>query len=58
MNQESVRTDGNYPYEAPRLTKISLRPEEAVLGNCKTSSAVGPVQPTCSFTGACLHIGS
>ncbi len=29
-------------YEAPKLTVISLRPEEAVLGHCKTASTGGP----------------
>lgn len=26
------------PYEAPKINVISLRPEEAVLGHCKTFS--------------------
>jgi hypothetical protein len=58
MNQEFNRADGKKTYEAPSLTTISLRPEEAVLGNCKTSSAVGPAQPTCTFVSVCMHPGS
>jgi hypothetical protein len=58
MNQESNRADGKRPYKAPRLTTISLRPEEAVLGNCKTSGTGGPVQPTCTFISACRVPGS
>ena len=58
MIQESDRGDCKKAYETPCLKTISLRPEEAVLGNCKTSSHVGPVQPTCTFTGNCLLIGS
>jgi hypothetical protein len=29
------------PYAPPRLTSIKLRPEEAVLGTCKTATAGG-----------------
>ena len=38
-------------YEAPRMTVISLRPEEAVLGNCKTNSSAGPVSASCNGVG-------
>jgi hypothetical protein len=44
-------------YHAPAITLISLRPEEAVLGNCKSASVSGPVAPTCSQT-SCSSIGS
>jgi hypothetical protein len=44
-------------YEPPRVTVISLRPEEAVLGHCKSLSISGPVAPTCSST-SCNSIGS
>jgi len=45
-------------YEPPRVTVISLRPEEAVLGHCKSMSAAGPVGGTCHTTGNCQGIGS
>lgn len=47
-------------YEAPRVTMISLRPEEAVLGNCKSASGAhaGPVSSTCSSGVSCNSIGS
>jgi hypothetical protein len=46
-------------YEPPRMTVISLRPEEAVLGHCKSSSAAGPVGGTCQGAGpACRGNGS
>jgi hypothetical protein len=35
------------PYESPKVSVISLRPEEAVLGSCKNMSSSGPV-------GSCL----
>ncbi len=45
-------------YEPPRVTVISLRPEEAVLGHCKSMSSAGPVGGTCHNTGNCQGIGS
>ena len=45
-------------YEPPRALSINLRPEEAVLGNCKTASVAGPVSFTCTTTGMCKTIGS
>jgi hypothetical protein len=30
------------PYEKPELSEVALRPEEAVLGNCKTMGVSGP----------------
>ena len=46
------------PYESPRITIISLRPEEAVLGACKNPSSAGPVGGTCTAVGACMTVGS
>jgi hypothetical protein len=35
------------PYIKPEVTQVPLRPQEAVLGFCKTnSSSVGPGSPT------------
>jgi hypothetical protein len=47
-------------YEAPKVTMISLRPEEAVLGNCKSATGLhaGPVSATCSSGVSCSAIGS
>jgi len=36
------------PYEAPRIIRVSLRPEEAVLGHCKIASGTGPAG-SCAF---------
>ena len=46
-------------YEAPKITRISLRPEEAVLGNCKSANGLhaGPVSSTCTVV-SCNAIGS
>jgi len=45
-------------YEPPQITVIDLRPEEAVLGHCKSPSTSGPVGGTCVTTGACHNQGS
>ena len=53
------RSQNRKPYETPRVTVISLRPEEAVLGNCKSMTSAGPVQSTCHVMGGnCRGIGS
>jgi hypothetical protein len=44
------------PYEAPKVVRVSLRPEEAVLGHCKISGATGPIG-TCTALG-CFAPGS
>jgi hypothetical protein len=47
-------TDGSKkPYAKPQIQEVPLRPEEAVLGACKTSSVSGPAQAKCSFPSAC-----
>jgi hypothetical protein len=46
-------------YEAPKVIRVSLRPEEAVLGHCKVTGAAGPVATSCrSLFGACRTPGS
>ena len=45
-------------YVKPKLWLVQLRAEEAVLGNCKTSSSGGPVQSTCNSPSACSSQGS
>jgi hypothetical protein len=38
-------------YEPPQLVAISLRPEEAVLGHCKTLNSGGQMGNSCNFLG-------
>jgi hypothetical protein len=45
-------------YEAPKVTVISLRPEEAVLGHCKNASTGGPGGGGCTHVGSCMTLGS
>jgi hypothetical protein len=35
-------------YEAPRIIRVSLRPDEAVLGACKVSGVAGPGNSSCA----------
>ena len=46
-------------YESPKILTISLRPEEAVLGNCKISASSGGPNPgSCTLPSRCFTIGS
>jgi hypothetical protein len=47
-------------YARPELVQIPLRPEEAVLGNCKTAAGTaGPGGATnCQTPAPCFSIGS
>jgi hypothetical protein len=47
------------PYTKPEVTLIDLRPEEAVLGNCKTGGSSGPGGiGNCAPVGNCFGQGS
>jgi len=57
MIHEMETADGKKPYEPPQVTTISLRPEEAVLGHCKTSTGRDQCgNPCISFL--CQNVGS
>jgi hypothetical protein len=45
-------------YEEPKLVRVSLRPDEAVLGHCKISGSAGPAGASCSALGGCMVPGS
>jgi hypothetical protein len=45
-------------YEPPKIVTINLRPEEAVLGNCKISGSSGPGNPSCAIVPRCSTVGS
>lgn len=54
-----MSTEDKKPYAAPGITLVDLRPEEAVLGACKTVSIIGPGGPDCNFLlGGCSTTGS
>lgn len=44
------------PYTKPEVSEVPLRPEEAVLGACKTSIRSGPTQLRCSFPTSCSSL--
>ncbi|HEY4393655.1 MAG TPA: hypothetical protein VGP64_06315 [Polyangia bacterium] len=46
------------PYEKPALLEVALRPEEAVLGSCKTMGVAGPAESDCTALGGCMTFGS
>ncbi|HVI09754.1 MAG TPA: hypothetical protein VND65_15815 [Candidatus Binatia bacterium] len=58
MNLKPEKAGGQKPYEPPRLAAISLRPEEAVLGACKSLSTGGTNGICGSFRVGCSNIGS
>jgi hypothetical protein len=39
---------GKPAYRPPQVVRVSLRPEEAVLGHCKVTGVSGPVSGSCS----------
>jgi hypothetical protein len=58
MTEEHKDPESRKAYQSPKLSVISLRPEEAVLGHCKNPSSAGPVSSTCTSVGSCMVIGS
>lgn len=46
------------PYGKPVIREVKLRPEEAVLGNCKVSGNAGPGQSSCDTPLSCTTLGS
>jgi hypothetical protein len=58
QNHEGLEASGAPPkYEPPKIIRISLRPEEAVLGHCKIPGSAGPVSASCTAT-TCMSFGS
>ena len=45
-------------YDKPTLVRVSLRPEEAVLGHCKIAGVAGPAGASCKALGGCFVPGS
>lgn len=46
------------PYAEPTVTRVPLRPEEAVLGVCKISYTAGPGHSNCAVIPQCSSQGS
>jgi hypothetical protein len=49
---------GRKPYHKPEIKQVLLRPEEAVLGACKTASSTGPSRFPCAGAIPCTTAGS
>jgi hypothetical protein len=45
-------------YRKPEVRRIDLRPQEAVLGFCKSASVGAPGNSTCSAAPQCFTSGS
>jgi hypothetical protein len=59
MSQTPERPAGSKkPYEPPQVILVSLRPEEAVLGNCKFMGVAGPANVSCTTIPVCFSPGS
>ena len=60
--EDNSRLKQRKPYQKPEASRFPLRPDEAVLGFCKTSSGHGPnsngAGGNCKAPGNCLVIGS
>jgi len=55
MEKSNIRKK---PYQKPAVTRFPLRPEEAVLGNCKMSGSSGASAMGCFLVNPCRTIGS
>jgi hypothetical protein len=58
MDYDLQQSDRKKTYEPPQLATISLRPEEAVLGACKTSHGGGQTTTCGIIFGGCQNLGS
>jgi hypothetical protein len=58
MEADDPKRQPRRPYQRPVLQQVTLRPEEAVLGSCKTAGSSGPISSTCSMPVACSSLGS
>ncbi|MCU1228817.1 MAG: hypothetical protein JWO97_1701 [Acidobacteria bacterium] len=56
--QNEFHAEAKKPYEKPEVKRFPLRPEEAVLGFCKSASAAGASGGNCFITGPCQTAGS
>lgn len=57
-DQNLPAPDDKQLYEPPKVIRVSLRPEEAVLGHCKITGHAGPVSGSCRSVIACRTLGS
>ncbi|HYO77188.1 MAG TPA: hypothetical protein VE010_12050 [Thermoanaerobaculia bacterium] len=58
MNDNEKNANNKKKYEKPVVTRFPLRPEEAVLGFCKSNAAAGPSGGGCRGVSTCFASGS
>ena len=58
MTPKQTEKPERRPYRKPVLSQVPLKPEEAVLGNCKMSGVRGPGITACNFPVSCYAVGS
>lgn len=58
QDKKLPKQDEKAAYEPPKVIRVSLRPEEAVLGHCKITGSAGPVSGSCRSVVACRSLGS
>ena len=57
-NERNAQKDKK-PYLKPEIKQVQLKPDEAVLGGCKTATTAGPARITCDFgVGTCRALGT
>jgi hypothetical protein len=54
--EQDSQNGGRKPYAKPQIQEVALRPEEAVLGACKTASVSGPAQAKCATPAHCSSL--
>lgn len=52
-NDPALALIGRRAYVKPSVKQVPLRPDEAVLGGCKTSTSAGPLSTNCASPTAC-----
>lgn len=55
--RQKEESSAKAPYQPPQVVRVSLRPEEAVLGHCKIAGITGPISGSCR-TSYCRTFGS
>jgi hypothetical protein len=59
MNEPSESaTPQRKSYSKPEIRLVPLRPEEAVLGACKSTGIIGPIMGCTVIIGGCSTVGS
>jgi hypothetical protein len=46
-DRQKAESSDKASYQPPQVVRVSLRPEEAVLGHCKVAGVTGPISGSC-----------